>query len=347
MHSHRTFALSLAFLGLSGTLSAQNHTETFTGGSNVGGWTYFGLESIPTTGGNPGAYLRSQVDTFAPQARTSDPASPYCGDWRALNVRTIGCDLLTISTQFPADRECSLILTNDNGTPGNPADDCSVYKIHAGHVPQPGEGWRSFDFAIDPQSTTLPGGWGALGNCSGDAAWNSVITSVDQVTFFYGNPEFFFIFDIWEIGLDNPRISTALLPANYCVPKPSSEGCDPVVTWSGLPSASSAAPFVIGASKVLPGALGTLFYGFGASFAAFSGGTLCIQPPVVRLPVQTSGGAGACTGTYANNFNAVIQGGSDPALSVGQTVFVQHWFRDLGAATGTGLTDAGRFQIQP
>ena len=39
-----------------------------------------------------------------------------------------------------------------------------------------------------------------------DEAWNRVITGVDQLRFFTGDPESFYLSQIWDIGLDNPTI---------------------------------------------------------------------------------------------------------------------------------------------
>jgi hypothetical protein len=54
----------------------------------------------------------------------------------------------------------------------------------------------------------MPPGWNVL-NCTGtaDAAWNTVITDVDRVIWFYGDPTFFYIFDIWDVGMDNARVA--------------------------------------------------------------------------------------------------------------------------------------------
>jgi hypothetical protein len=85
---------------------------------------------------------------------------------------------------------------------------CSVYLLGTEQVPQPGAGWVSFDFSIDSHSTVLPTGWALNGPCQDpNAAWNTVITDVTQVTIFYGDPTFFYIFDQWGVGADNLRIT--------------------------------------------------------------------------------------------------------------------------------------------
>ena len=42
---------------------------------------------------------------------------------------------------------------------------------------------------------------------TGDEAWNRVITGVDQLRFFTGDPERPYLFQVWDIGLDNPSIT--------------------------------------------------------------------------------------------------------------------------------------------
>src|SRR5262249_50062334 len=125
--------------------------------------------------------------------------SPFSGDYRAQKIVSLGTDLITNSTQFQNQRPLSLILSNG---------DCKIYFVGAKLVPQPGQGWRPFDFALDSQSMTMPSGWAILdGSCTdNDAAWNAVITNVKQITFFYGDPTFLFFDDIWNIGADNVRI---------------------------------------------------------------------------------------------------------------------------------------------
>jgi len=34
----------------------------------------------------------------------------------------------------------------------------------------------------------------------------ALVNDVSQITFFFGDPEMFFMFQIWWIGVDNPRI---------------------------------------------------------------------------------------------------------------------------------------------
>jgi len=85
----------------------------------------------------------------------------------------------------------------------------------------------------------------------------------------------------------------------------------------------------------------------GANNAPFQGGFLCLQPPLVRTPVQNSGGTAPCGGVYVIDFNAYIASGKDPALMPGQQVWVQTWSRDPASASTTNLSNALTFVICP
>lgn len=141
-----------------------------------------------------------------------------------------------------------------------------------------------------------------------------------------------------------PAVST------YCTAKVNSVGCTPAIGWTGLPSLSSPAPFTVLASLVLNQRNGLCFYGFAPNSAPFQGGTMCVASPVRRTGLQGSGGSANgsdCTGAYAFDANAWMQGGSDPEILVGSELFAQYWSRDPQAPYGTGLTDALRFFALP
>ncbi|MCK6447960.1 MAG: hypothetical protein L6Q99_16325 [Planctomycetes bacterium] len=137
-------------------------------------------------------------------------------------------------------------------------------------------------------------------------------------------------------------------PVVYCTSKFNSLLCQPVIASTGTPSASSPAAFDITASQFLNKKFGLLFYGSQANGAPFQGGHLCVKLPIVRTSVQNSGGSASgsdCTGAFSYDFNALIQGGSDPSLVVGATIFAQYWGRDPQDAFTTSLSNALRFTI--
>jgi hypothetical protein len=150
--------------------------------------------------------------------------------------------------------------------------------------------------------------------------------------------------------VDDLSLEPVGVPTTYCTAKTTSGGCVPAIGFSGSPSASAGSGFGIFASQVEPAKFGLFFYGkSGKQASPFQGGYLCAKAPLVRTPLQNSGGAAACSGTFAIDFNAFIASGKDPGLVAGATVDGQWWFRDPGFAppNATGLTDAIDFTIQP
>ena len=205
---------AFACLVAAASAAADTFIEPFDAGVNhVGAWSYGIAVTYPASGGNPGVYQRTQgLDTYAPQPRTTmGVASIFTGDYRAAGVTSVGIDLITLAVDFSAaDRPLSVMLVSDNNTPANVNDDWAAYTIGAADVPVPGQGWKSFDFEIPSQSRTLPAGWHIIKFGAGAPAnpdWNDVITNVDQLRYFYGNPEDFFIFQMWTLGIDNARIT--------------------------------------------------------------------------------------------------------------------------------------------
>lgn len=223
----RSIALAGLSIALAGTAAAApepdgpprrstTFTETFFKGGNEGQWSWNGgFRIIPTKGGNKGAYLLARRnDTFAPQAATGfGVASEFTGDYRAKQVVSLGADFITFRVDFSAEeRPLSVLLTSDPGTPDDPFDDCTAYFVGATFAPVPGEDWRSYAFDIPSGDAALPAGWGILEGCTEatpDAAWNRVIQDVDELKFFYGDPTFFFIFQMFDTGMDNATITRA------------------------------------------------------------------------------------------------------------------------------------------
>jgi hypothetical protein len=144
-------------------------------------------------------------------------------------------------------------------------------------------------------------------------------------------------------------------PQAYCTSKVNSLGCSPWIGFVGQSSAAATSGFKVQASDVLANKSGLFFYGVnGKASIPFQGGTLCIQAPIRRAPVENSGGTSACTGHYALDFNAFAHGALGgtplPALIVaGTAVCCQAWGRDPGfvAPDNTSLSNALRYVVLP
>jgi hypothetical protein len=138
--------------------------------------------------------------------------------------------------------------------------------------------------------------------------------------------------------------------ATYCTGKINSQGCVPGIGSSGLPSATSATPFLITCANVLNQVSGLLIYSRQPIAAPFQGGTLCVNTPIKRTSTQTSGGSTSgtdCSGNFGFDFNARIQSGIDTTLVTGSEVFTQYWSRDPASASTTSLSNALRFLVNP
>lgn len=177
------------------------------------GWQFGAFDVLQTGGGNPGNYLRTTgLDTFAPQPRTIPGLSnDYVGNknYAAMDVTAIGIDVIINAVDFSAgERPLTVYLVNDNGTPGDAGDDFAASFTGSAFVPVPGERWRPFEFDVPSQSETLPPGWvfRTFGPGAPAFDWQDIVTDVDGIRFFYGDPDFFFIFQMWDTGIDNFRL---------------------------------------------------------------------------------------------------------------------------------------------
>jgi hypothetical protein len=176
--------------------------------------------------------------------------------------------------------------------------------------------------------------------------WDQLDDNVQQV------PDGEYSFSIAYIGGACCASVTIGPPVSvYCTPKVNSQGCTPKINFTGLPSATDPNPFQVKATQVINHKTGMLFYGFGQAAIPFSGGILCVESPITRLPTMSSGGnppPDDCSGRYSFDMNAHIQSGVDPQLVAGASVAAQYWQRDPAHPdmTGIGLTDAVQFCIQ-
>lgn len=134
----------------------------------------------------------------------------------------------------------------------------------------------------------------------------------------------------------------------YCTPKASSAGCLSAISLSGpLPAVSGASDLFVTSTAVQGFKNGLVFASIsGPSAIPFSGGTLCVDPPLKRGPVLNSGGTSpvSCDGSYSHlvNDGLIIPFGLDPGP--GNTAWYQYWYRDpnngagnLGTALSNGL----------
>jgi hypothetical protein len=221
-----TSALAVCLLAVATAHAAPPGTTTFTesfeGGHNTGGWSLGNtdLEAIDLTGGHPGAYLHfPDLDTFAPQPRTTAADSVFTGNYLDQGVSQVGIDLVLHRVDFSsADRPVAVILTDDGRTPEDFFDDCAIFQLGNKPGPSPNSTWRGYRFKVASDSATMPRGWDVW-FCDGmdgtefdtdaerNAVWNRVIQDVTELRFHVGDPRLFFIFQVWDFGMDNPTVT--------------------------------------------------------------------------------------------------------------------------------------------
>jgi hypothetical protein len=202
------------------------YNESFSDGGNEGLWSLSGRGALDSSGGHPGAFLHDPyLETFAPWGQTQwGVESLFTGNYRAQDVISLAADFRTFSVNLTAEeRPMSVMLLSDAGTPRDPTDDLFVFYVGRENIPLPGRGWDGYEFDVPSDSATLPfprsliegePGWVATrGDVftpapDADAAWNAVIEDVDQVIFWFHDPRFFAFIQSWDVGMDNPSITT-------------------------------------------------------------------------------------------------------------------------------------------
>jgi len=134
-------------------------------------------------------------------------------------------------------------------------------------------------------------------------------------------------------------------PLVYCTAKVNSQGCTPTIGTQGaaVQPTSGADDYDVVVDLVLNGKYGIIFLGHGPLSTPFLGGYLCVNPPLERSPVMSTGGnppPADCSGRLILRVN-------DPAgvnFGQGSSVYFQGWSRDPSDPAGytTNLSDAVR-----
>ena len=235
------------------------------------------------------------------------------------------------------------------------ADDAYVCCVSGEKAPGVGEGWLSYGSPGPAASAVLPAGWAIDPNNTGapDDVWNQVIEDVDQVLWWYGDPTFFFIFEQWGVGLDNPRVTFASAPVAYCTAGTSASGCQALMSSSGVPSATAPSGFFLEATDVEGAKDGLFFFGTnGRQANPWGNGTSfqCVVPPVSRGgTLLGSGTNGACDGAFSQDLNARWTAKPAQNPGAGALVQAQLWYRDPLSTSNqsTSLSDALEFTVCP
>lgn len=154
-----------------------------------------------------------------------------------------------------------------------------------------------------------------------------------------------------DAGLDAGRVtlvSLLIAPSAYCLSQTNSAGCAPQIGALGTPSLSGGSLRVT-ASEVLNAKNGLLFWGLAPTQVPFLGGALCVQPPTARTALQQSGGSSPpavdCSGSFAFQFTADYF--ASVGLGASDELYAQYWSRDPADPSGSNLSNALAFEIEP
>lgn len=159
--------------------------------------------------------------------------------------------------------------------------------------------------------------------------WDLTGTGIDRVHFATNHSSTgYLMMDDMEVDSVSGPCTTV-----YCTPKINSLGCTPSIsTDAGCPVPGT--PFFVNVSGIINNKAGIIFYGSGSNGLPFQGGFLCVNPPISRTAVQTSGGnppPNDCSGTMSIDFDAL-------GLGAGPWYF-QGWSRDPNSPSTTSLTE--------
>lgn len=220
-----TTILILTLLMSSAAL-ADKVTCDFESGINIGGWHFGGpADAINTTGGNPDSwYSTSFLFIFAPIFYSDYEAEYFTGNYAQAGVSRISGDFQTTYCEnggagsFPI----TVLLRNCMGTPEDVTDDVYVYPEPVNYIPWIGEGWKHYDFDIPSDfngaAGELPTGWRGGSYYTGgavfpsDVTFHDIISNVQQVEFWFMDPDWMALMVPWDVGADNITIEYDTVP---------------------------------------------------------------------------------------------------------------------------------------
>jgi hypothetical protein len=200
----------VSFMASVATLRA-GFVETFDNGGNNGDWHLTtNPPTIESDGGNPGAYLHAGADAAVPAwyVPLNTENTYFLGDYAAKHVGTLAFDLNIFSGVQVPDRAVTLDLNTTLGT-GDFSKGVDAYYVGRDISRFP-EGWHTYKFPVDATSVTIPAGWVVTkgdGKPGTDADWQALMQDVETVGVELGTPGFAYPFGLWDLGLDNCRIT--------------------------------------------------------------------------------------------------------------------------------------------
>jgi len=186
------------------------YVETFEDDTNTDNWqlTTATQWTIETTGGNPDAYLFQETDAATP-TWFSTPPSHFLGNFARRGVTELSADLDIFAGISAGRRNLTLNFGTTFGT-GDPSQGVTAYYIGADITRLPA-GWQTYTFDFDAAAPMIPDGWVVTrgnGRPGNNADWRALMRDIESVGIELGTPGFFYPVWIWDLGVDNIRIST-------------------------------------------------------------------------------------------------------------------------------------------
>jgi len=179
-----------------------------------GGWTFNTAsydQELRQRGANH--YFFAYVDNYGISLSTHpDWENPWVGDkdYRASGVVSLAFTTAVIPHREEVTRPMSVLLHNDNGTPDDIYDDYGFYHVLDEEFVFDGT-IRTFRYPIPSQvSGETPEGWFPYVWGAGspeEFTWDEVITDVDRILFDYFHPEYYYIYEPFDVGADNIKIT--------------------------------------------------------------------------------------------------------------------------------------------
>lgn len=178
--------------------------EDFTKRSNEGQWNFLFPAQIVDDVDVSYLYV-SGLDTFAPQLQTGDSGKNiFTGNYVQKKVKSIQFTNQIFSDLNPNDdRPVTLMLISG---------DVAAYKKSDQLLIQSLKKWETFSFDIPKtaQEASAAGwkttSWPRMDRDHAHGNYDDIIRNVDRVEFYYGDPELFYIFQDWSVGVTGMKV---------------------------------------------------------------------------------------------------------------------------------------------
>lgn len=149
-------------------------------------------------------------------------------------------------------------------------------------------------------------------------------------------------------------VDEGLAGQSYCATNVTPNFCAPRIIGSGCPQVSRPSGFSLTAQDLQGNRSGLIAYSSGSQQVPFASGnpsTLCLQAPIQRTNLQSSGGTpGQCDGSFSLDFLAWVAsqpGALHTPLVAGTTLHFQAYVREPAYPKGACLTDGWRVTLEP